>query len=83
MFSKQFLVSLSFQQDQSLDLCHMEIAVKQMVAPSFLVQGRRVQQTAKHGMGWMEEKARENDLSLLKILKIKITVFKNVNIKIR
>lgn len=24
MFSKQFLVSLSFQQDQSLDLCHME-----------------------------------------------------------
>lgn len=61
----------------------MEIAVKQVVAPLFLVQGRRVQQIATHGMGWMEEKARENDLSLLKILKIKITVFKNVNIKIR
>lgn len=35
-----------------------------------------MQQIAKHGMGWREEKARENDISLLKILKIKITVLK-------
>ena len=54
----------------------MEIAVKQVVAPSFLVQGHRVQQIAKQGMGWMEERARENDFSCLKIFKIKITVLK-------